>query len=345
MQPVPLIILGAGSIGARHIQVATVCPAVDLVAVVEPDPARRRQLSQNGLPMVADLDAVPGHAMGAIVATPTADHAQSAAACLSRGLAVLVEKPIAHTDADAQRLIDQADKAALPFFVGHHRRCHPFSIRAREMLADLGTLVGVQGLWSLRKHDSYFDVDWRTRAGAGPLMTNLSHEVDLLQFLMGPITEVTALTSAHARQLAVEDSAALSFRFASGALGSFLISDAGLSPWAFEAATGENPAIARSDQDYLRMTGTKGALAFPSLTLWGGPDQSGLDWTTPLPCRETPSSAEIDPLLDQVTRFAHVLNGGADDILCTGGQGLRALRIVLAAAQSASLGGAAVNVD
>lgn len=333
-RPLPLTIIGAGSIGQRHIGVAQTCAAVDLVAVVEPNEALRSTLAQQGLPMVANIDDAPNSTRAAIIATPTPDHAQSTLHCFDKGWAVLVEKPTAHTLEAANDLVRQADTKGLAFFTGHHRRCHPFTIAAREELAKLGDLVGVQGLWSLRKHTSYYDAPWRRQPGAGPLMTNLSHEVDLLHFLVGEIIEVTTLLSSARRNLPIEDTAAMAFRFANGALGSMLMSDAGASPWSFESGSYENPAIVGSGEDYLRFTGTDGALAFPSLTRWGRSDEAEIEWSKPLLRHDTPTFARVDPIHEQLIRFARVAQGGQDDVLCTGTQGARALEITLAAALS-----------
>lgn len=332
--PVPLTIIGAGSIGQRHIGVAQTCDAVDLVAVVEPDEALRTKLAQQGLPMVAAIDDAPHTTRAAVIATPTPDHAVSTLHCFDKGWAVLVEKPVAHRLDAADNLVQQAAIKGLPLFTGHHRRCHPFTISARARLQDLGDLVGVQGLWSLRKHASYYDVPWRRSPGAGPLMTNLSHEVDLLHFLVGEITEATTLLSSARRNLPIEDTAAMAFRFANGALGSMLMSDAGASPWSFESGSFENPAIAGSGEDYLRFTGTEGAMAFPSLTCWGRSDGTEIEWSKPLQRLTTDPLPRIDPILEQLERFAKVVNGGQDDVLCTGAQGTAALEITLAAALS-----------
>ena len=331
---VPLTIIGAGSIGQRHIGVAQSCAAVDLVCVVEPNETLRATLAQQGLPVVANIDAAPANTRAAIVATPTQDHADSTRACFDNGWAVLVEKPTAHTLDAANDLVQRAEAKGLAFFTGHHRRCHPFTIAARDALAEIGDLVGVQGLWSLRKHASYFDAPWRRAPGAGPLMTNLSHEVDLLHFLVGEITETTTLLSSASRKLVIEDTAAIAFRFAQGALGSMLMSDAGASPWSFETGSDENPAIAGSGEDYLRFTGTEGALAFPSLTRWGRSDGAEIEWSKPLLRHTAPAFAKVDPLMEQLIRFARVVNGGEDDVICTGAEGVKALEITLAAALS-----------
>ncbi|WP_417724043.1 Gfo/Idh/MocA family protein [Salipiger sp.] len=338
MTPLPLCVVGGGSIGMRHIEVTQASDATRLTAVVEPFAPRREELRALGLPVVAGLDEVPAETRGAIIATPTPDHLPSGLACLARGWAVIVEKPLTGTLDDARTLIAAADAAGLPLFTGHHRRCHPFSIAARDALQDIGRLVGIQGCWSLRKHDSYYDVDWRRQPGAGPMLTNLTHELDLLRFFVGEITEATALLSSATRGFVIEDTAALAFRFENGALGSYLISDAGASPWSFEAASAENPIIAASHQDYIRILGTEGALEFPSLTLWGRSAPGEIEWSKPMKRHDPRSFDKIDALQAQVERFAAVVAGGEDDVLCTGPDGMAALEMTLAAALSGRRG-------
>jgi predicted dehydrogenase len=336
--PLPVAILGAGSIGMRHIEVAEACPVTRISAVVEPVAARREELAAQGLPVFADMEDVPAETRAAIVATPTQDHHGSALACLDRGWPVLVEKPTAGTLDQARAIVAHAEAKGLPLVTGHHRRCHPFSLAAREAVREIGAIVGVQGLWSLRKHDTYYDTPWRRAPGAGPLLTNLTHEIDLLRYFLGEIIEVSAFTANARRGLEIEDTAALAFRFGSGALGSFLISDAGASPWSFEAASGENPAIALSGQDYLRAVGTEGALEFPSLTRWGRSEPGEIEWSKPLARSEGPRFDKIDPLFDQINRFAAVVAGGVDEVLCAGDHGVKALEMTLAAALSAREG-------
>lgn len=338
MAALPMIVLGAGSIGMRHVEVATASPAVDLVAVVEPRAPRRAEMQAMGLNAVASLDEVPRSVRAAIIATPTQDHHASAMACLARGLPVIVEKPVAGTLDEARAILAEADARGLPLVTGHHRRCHPFSIAARQALERIGDLVALQGLWSVRKHNSYFEAEWRRQPGAGPLMTNLSHEIDLLRFMMGEIEDVTALTSNARRGFEIEDTAALAFRMQGGVLASFVVTDAGASPWSFEAASYENPAIAGSGEDYLRIVGTEGALAFPSLTHWGRSGPGEIEWSKPLSCQPGPAFDRVDPLLEQINRFAALVAGGQDDVLCTGDAGQKALEMTLATALSAQMG-------
>lgn len=332
--PLPLCIIGAGSIGRRHIEVASASPTVRITAIVDPDPATRAALTAEGLPAVAMVEDAPAETRACVIATPTPDHCPSTLAALERGWAVLVEKPIADTLDNARLMAETAAAKGLPLVVGHHRRCHPFVMATRAALPEIGQLVGLQGLWSLRKHDTYYDVPWRRLPGAGPLATNLSHEIDLLNVFAGLPVEVTALTSNTTRGHVIEDTAALAFRFGSGALGSFLISDAGASPWSFEAASAENPAIAASGEDYIRITGTLGALSFPSLTRWGASGPGEVEWSKPLKRFDPPRFDKVDPLLVQIDRFAAFLEIGSDDILCQPRDGIAALEMTLATALS-----------
>jgi predicted dehydrogenase len=322
----PLCIVGAGSIGMRHIGCAQASGAVELTAIVDP-------VSRCGLDLVATLDAVPQHTRAAIIATPTGDHFDTAMACLDRGWAVLVEKPLTATTDQARALCARAAALGLPLLTGHHRRCHPFVAQARKQITGLGALVAVQGIWSLRKHDTYFEAPWRRAPGAGVILTNLSHEVDLLRLLVGEITSVTAQTSNVARGLGVEDTAAITFGFANGALGTFIVSDVGTSPWAFEAATQENPAIAVQGPDPLRIIGTHGALGFPSLQVW-----HGTDWTAPLQCTPAADLKQVDAIAAQMDRFAAVVRGGIDPELATGHDGLRTMQVIDAIAAAAASG-------
>ncbi|WP_239501390.1 Gfo/Idh/MocA family protein, partial [Enterobacter hormaechei] len=57
----------------------------------------------------------------------------------------------------------------------------------------LGRLLSVTALWQLKKPDSYFEVAWRGEPGAGMLLTNLIHDLDLLRHLCGEVREVQAL--------------------------------------------------------------------------------------------------------------------------------------------------------
>ena len=334
----PLCVVGGGNIGLRHATMALSARGVRLTTVVEPDESRRSELQQQGLPVAASVDDVPSDTAAAVIATPTPDHCPSGLTALQNGWAVLVEKPLTETLEESEELCRMAEQKGLPLFTGHHRRSHPFTALAVEQIPELGQLVAVQGLWSLRKHDTYYDVPWRRTKGAGPILTNLSHELDLLRLMAGEIEEVTAMTSSATRTLDIEDTCAMTIRFSSGALGTFLISDAGASPWAFEAATGENPGIAWSGQDPVRFICTSGALSFPSLTRWGAGEPGEIEWSKPLKQSPGPGIHRVDPIEVQLERFARAVSGHDEPLLATGRDGQATLAATVATIRAAETG-------
>ena len=91
-------------------------------------------------------------------------------------------------------------------------------------------------------------------------------------------------------------------RMASGLTATISFADTTPSPWGFEAGTNENPHIAESFQDMWWITGTKGAVSFPSLTLWTGANHWG---EAPVPQKiATPS---VIPLIQQLDHFLAVM--------------------------------------
>jgi len=225
-----------------------------------------------------------------------------------------MEKPVAETQSEADALIAACKDVSL--LVGHHRRHHPFVQKTKALLQDgaIGDLVAVSGIWAVRKPDGYFDGNWRAGAAGSPISINMVHDLDLLRFMIGEVTEVTGCLSDAVRRRGVEDTGAIVLRFDTGALGAFVTTDAGASPWGFEAGSGENPGIVYSGQDCYRFIGTKGSLGFPSMTLWEGAQ----DWSQPQSSRKievgpvNPLDAQLDHLCDVVQNGATPLSGGED---------------------------------
>ena len=202
---------------------------------------------------------------------------------MDAGVHVLVEKPITPSLDEADEIIARSRVAHRHVLVGHHRRYYPVLHKAREMVRSgaLGRLVAISGQWNVRKNVAYFEPEWRKKRDAGPILTNLVHEIDSLRFICGDMSSISAETSCDILGYEKEDAAAFIIRFENGALGSFILSDQTPSPWAWEFATGENPAMPRSAQNACRFMGTKAALDFPNLTLWMH-ERGEPDWNHPM---------------------------------------------------------------
>jgi predicted dehydrogenase len=249
---------------------------------------------------------------------------------------VLVEKPIADTLEDAQRIVALATEAGVQLLVGHHRRYNPLVQQARSIVRGglLGKLVGVSVLWTLRKPDDYFEVTWRrSRPGGGPALINLIHDLDNLRFICGEIRQVQALASSAVRGFEVEDTLSLTIAFENGALGSMLVSDAVVAPWSYELNTGENPFYPQVEENCYHFVGTLGALAFPRMERWRYADEAKAGWQYPL-LKSRPDIAYADPLQGQLEHFCRVIEG--EEVPVVDGQdGTRSLAAVLAVLASA----------
>ena len=332
--PLRLAVIGAGVMGRSHIERIRTSAECVLAAVCDPDLALATRAA-GGCPVHGDLPELLRRERidGAIIATPNAEHREGGLLCAEAGVPMLVEKPIAATTADGSALVEAAARRGVPLLVGQHRRHSAFVRRAKQVVdaGDLGRLVSFTTLWFLRKPDDYYEVGWRTRPGGGPVLTNLIHEIDLIRHFGGEIESVFAAASSAARGLAVEDSVAITLRLAGGALGSIAASDAAVSPWSYELTTHENPLYTRTDRNCYFLLGTEGSLAFPRLTLWRHPGETG--WQHRLSGTPLPVDA-VDPVAAQLSHFCDVIRGRAVPLV-SGPDGLATLAATEAVLQSA----------
>ena len=128
-------VIGAGSFGRNHLRVLRQLPNAELAGVYDTDPEHAARAAQEfGCPLLATLPTNADAIDAAIVATPTVTHAGTGCALLEAGLDVLVEKPIAHDLASAQRLADAAARGGRILQVGHLERFNPAVAALRKMV-------------------------------------------------------------------------------------------------------------------------------------------------------------------------------------------------------------------
>lgn len=326
--------------GRRHVDYVNASDDCQLVAICDPDSGVAELAARNEVPFFYDefeaLDlAAPD---GAIIAAPTNLHEELALACIRRGIVPLVEKPITAALDEGQRLVDEAADAAVPVLVGHHRRYHPRIQRLWKLAKGgaIGSLIGVSLVWAVKKPDAYYDTVWRTRAGGGPVLTNLIHEIDTLRYICGEITGVYAATSSATRGFEVEDSAAITLNFTGGVVGSIFLSDAAPSPWSYELTMFENPSYAHVAANCAFFFGTEGSIAFPRMELWRYPSADNAGWEQPLE-QERHEPADADPLAAQLAHFCRVIRREVPPLV-SGEEGLRTLAATQAVLTSGSEG-------
>jgi hypothetical protein len=123
-----------------------------------------------------------------------------------------------------------------------------------------------------------------------------------------------------------EAGAALTFRFRSGVVATFLLADNTPSPYGFEAGTGENAYIAKSGQDFYRLFGTRASLSLPDLTRWSYDGQQRESWTEPMTIDRLKVQDDAVPFDLQMAHFVQVIRG-KEMPSCGPSAGLAALAI------------------
>ena len=343
---VRIAVAGAGLAGQRHIDIAAHDSKVRLSAIV--DPALASELGEvHGAPVYESLTELfaKDRPDGVVLATPNKMHLDQVLECIAAGIPTLVEKPLAHSLEAGIQLCEAAEAANVPVLVGHHRRHSAIMAKAAELVQSgvLGKIVAVTGYFLLYKsqNEGYYAGAhaWRTESGGGPILINMIHEVDNLRTLCGDIVAVQAFTSNATRGFPVEDTAAIAFRFANGALGTFILSDTAASDHSWEHTAGEDPIFdpAHSeDADCYHLAGTLGSLSIPTMRLLRYPDAEDPSWHKPLE-RSTIEIEIVDPLVRQMEHFAEVILGKAKPLVSPR-DGLQSLRVIDAIFEAARTG-------
>jgi predicted dehydrogenase len=345
-RPVRIAVVGAGLIGARHIEEILRSASADLSAIVDVSPAAAALASRLKVPLhgsLADLFK-RDRPDGLVLATPNRLHVEQGMQCVKARVPVLIEKPLAHSEEGALRLCEASEASGVAVLVGHHRRHSPILTAALEVVRSrvMGTLVGVMGSAVFYKPDSegYYDGPnaWRREPGGGPILINMVHEIDCLRALVGEIVSVQAIAASGTRGFQVEDTAVINLRFDNGALGSFFLSDTGACPRSWEQTARENAAFAAyEDEDCYTIVGTHGCLAIPTMRLRYYEREADRSWHRPFRTRTIPFERQ-DPLERQIEHFARVIRSGAAPLV-TARDGLQNVRVAGAIARAASTRG------
>jgi UDP-N-acetyl-2-amino-2-deoxyglucuronate dehydrogenase len=220
-------LVGAGAISTQHLEAIGALEGIELAGVVSASTERARTVGERfgvwwstrleDLLARDDIDLVS-------ICTPSGLHASQALAALRAGKHVVVEKPLALTVADAEAVMREGVGRGLTVAVISQRRYEPV-VRALKEAVDAGGLgrivmIIVEGLY--HRPQSYYDsASWRgTRElDGGVLMNQAIHSVDLMRWIGGPVASVAGHVATLGHRMEAEDTATVSLRFASGALG------------------------------------------------------------------------------------------------------------------------------
>jgi UDP-N-acetyl-2-amino-2-deoxyglucuronate dehydrogenase len=160
-----------------------------------------------------------------VLTTPSGLHADQAVKVAASGRHVMTEKPMATRWADGLRMVRACDEGGVRLFVVKQNRKNA-TLQLLKRAMESGRfgrvyMVNINVFWT-RPQEYYDSAEWRGtwEFDGGAMMNQASHYVDLLEWLIGPIESLQAYTATLARDIEVEDTAAIGIRWRSGALGS-----------------------------------------------------------------------------------------------------------------------------
>ena len=229
MRVLKFALVGCGRIAKRHSELLGHGQIHDanLVAVCDVVPDKAAKVAglfsvphfadMHDMMRSVDIDVV-------VVLTESGKHADQVVALAPYGKHIVVEKPMALTLDDADAMIHACDKAGVKLFVVKQNRFNVPVVKVRQALeaGRFGKLVlGTVRVRWCRRQDYYDQDPWRgTWALDGGVLTNqASHHVDLLEWMMGEVDSVFAMSATALANIEAEDTAVVTVRFKNGALG------------------------------------------------------------------------------------------------------------------------------
>ena len=335
--PVAWGIAGFGWVARDYMLPAILAAGHRLVAICDSDPLARFRARELGVRAYESFEAMAADPKveAVYVATPNHLHRLATETFVRAGKAVLCEKPMAATLADAKAMAEAARRAGVLYGTAFDQRHHPAHRALRDAIRSglVGTVTALRMVYT-----HWLDAasapggsrdNWRIdqhKAGGGAMMELAPHGLDLLDFLVDePVSTLAALTQARVQDYAVDDGALLIGATRSGILVSLHV--------AYNSPE-------KLPRRRLEILGTQGQLTAEN-TMGQDPggdvvftaSETGRPESLPVPDGET------SPFLNQVRAFARALRIGNRDTF-SADRDLRTMRLIEKAYRSAQSGGA-----
>jgi len=221
------VIVGTGGIANSHARALQACGGrIEVVAAVDVDHDRARSFATEwGIPRTAtDLGEI-GPVDLVHVCTPPSVHVPLTEQALAAGANVVLEKPVALSLAETDRLLAAERASTGSVAVVSQHRFGSGVQRLASIVEDgsLGRPLVATCLTQWYRPDAYFEVPWRGTfevEGGGPTMGHGIHQMDVLLSVLGPWQEVSAMANRGSRPTETEEVSVASVRFPGGALAS-----------------------------------------------------------------------------------------------------------------------------
>lgn len=260
-------ISGAGTIGRIHADALRSIPSARLVAVAEPraDAAAAFVEEYGGTHFGSFVDMLSHDGLDVvIIATPSGLHPDQAVLAAEAGKHIITEKPMAISTDGLDRMISSAERAGVHLAVIFQNRLSTDVLRTKRAVEQgvIGTPVLANGAMYWHRTQDYYEANggWRgtwSLDGGGALMNQAIHTVDLLQWLMGGVRSVRTHIATLTHRIEAEDTAAVSFTFRNGALGTITATTSASRDWPIR----------------IEIIGTEGRITLENnaVTLWDAP--------------------------------------------------------------------------
>jgi len=324
-----LAVVGYGLVGKIHAQEIIKHPESNLCAIVEPNAKIAKDENLPSTKQFPTLNALldAQRPDGIILATPTSLHISQGLDCIKKEIPILIEKPISVHSKEAKALLDKASDLDVPVLVGHHRR-HNNIVKSAKNIIDsgqIGEICSVHSTCWFYKPDSYFENSkWRTQKGAGPILVNLVHDIDLLRYLCGEVETVFAVSAPSKRGYETESVASAILKFQNGVIATISVSDSIAAPWSWEMTSQENDIYPQTKQSCYLIGGSEASISLPDLTIWK--HKNNPNWWTEI----TPKFTLLEknkPFETQLSNFINVIKGIEEPVV-SGIEGYKSLQIV-----------------
>ena len=228
-------IIGCSKIAHLHAKAILQIPGLNFKSVWSRTPASAQRFADEyGVKAYSSIpEMIKTEAIGmAVICTAHPYHAEAAIQAMEAGAHIIIEKPLASTLQDCDRIIEVSKRTGKKTGVISQRRWYQPIVRLKKAIDEgkIGTpMLGTAEMLGWRDR-SYFESDaWRgswEMEGGGVLVNQSPHQLDLLQWLMGDIDEVFGYwNNINHPYIEVEDTAIAVIKFKNGALGNVLVSN------------------------------------------------------------------------------------------------------------------------
>ena len=226
---IKIAVVGCGRISAKHFDAISNYPdSLELVAICD---VNQKIVDQHSSKFrvkgyISMLEMLDSENIDIVtICTPSGIHPDQAILAADHGVHVITEKPMATRWNDGLRMVRACDNAGVRLFVVKQNRNNSTLKLLKRAISEkrFGKIymVNLNVFWT-RPQEYYDSAKWRGtwELDGGAFMNQASHYVDLIEWLIGPVDSVQAMTATQARDIEVEDTGVMNIRWRSGALGS-----------------------------------------------------------------------------------------------------------------------------